>query len=127
MTKSCGSCGAAFESKRAAGRWCSDRCRKRAQRAPAPAVVLAVPPGEGELTEVTRLELQEAGRVDTSLGQAALLLARRLDSTSADTGSSLAALVREHRATLAEATRGLKVAGDLLDELKARRDRQHAG
>jgi len=71
--------------------------------------------------------LQDAGRVDTSWGQAALLLARRLDSTSAESGSGVAALGREHGATMAEATRGVKVAGDLLDELKARRDRQHVG
>jgi len=130
MIKSC-PCGVEFEAKRASRKWCSDGCKMRNARgrlAPPPAVVvLDAATFEGELTVVTRRELEASGRVDTSAGQRALLYARRLDSTSAESGAGVAALGREHGATMAEATRGVKVAGDLLDELKARRDRQHAG
>ena len=133
MIKSC-LCGVEFEAKRASRKWCSDRCKTRNARgrlAPvvpvAAVVVLDAATFEGDLYVVTRRELEAAGRVDTSAGQRALLYARRLDSTSGESGAGVAALGREHGATMAEATRGLKVAGDLLDELKARRDRIAAG
>jgi hypothetical protein len=78
----------------------------------------------GSLFEATLADLVSAGREDSPAGRAALLLARRLDTPTADTGSSVAALVREHAARLEAAMRGVKVAGDPLDELKAARDRK---
>ena len=69
----------------------------------------------------TLRELEAAGRADSSVGLAALGLAARID-TAADTGASMAALVREYRATMAEAVRGASVAASPLDELRRRRD-----
>lgn len=80
---------------------------------------------EESLSKATLAALEEAGRTDTPAGRAALLLARRLDMTTADTGSSIAALVREHRATLAAALANAQT-GDRVDELKERRDRKRA-
>jgi anti-sigma-K factor RskA len=69
-------------------------------------------------------ELTEAGQVASASGQAALLLARRLDSQLTETGSSVAAMVREHRAALADALKGAKAEVNPLDELRARRERK---
>jgi len=57
------------------------------RRAPVMVVLDAATFVEGELTVITRRELEAAGRVDTSAGQRALLYARRLDSTSAESGA----------------------------------------
>lgn len=133
MDRNCDVCKTVYMAKRPSSKYCSDRCRKRAQRGPsqpfAPlAVVEFVAPAEGSLTAATLAELTEADRLNSSLGQAALLLARRLDGGGMDTGSSVAALVREHRATLADAVKDAKVAADPLDQLARRRvDRLAAG
>lgn len=130
MTRNCDVCRSPYEAKRPNSKFCSDRCRKRSQRAPD----ALVPPfenphepvdGPGALTMATFFELEAAGRAATSVGIAAILLAQRLDRPTADTGSSIAALVREHRATLAEAVRGA-AAADPMDELRAARDRKRA-
>jgi hypothetical protein len=127
MTRNCDVCRKPYEAARVSSKFCSDSCRKRARRgvAIAPAVPVAplVPPVSlvGTLTAATTAELQAAGREFTSLGQAALLLARRLESGEVETGSSVAALVREHRAVLAQAVDGAEVAADPLDELADRR------
>jgi hypothetical protein len=52
-----------------------------------------------------RLELERTEVSGSALGAAALVLAARLDRSSSDTGSGVAALVRELRATMAEAMR----------------------
>ena len=128
MTRNCDVCLKPYEAKRASSKYCSDGCRKRAQRAPvAPlaAVVTALPsPPSGDvgsLVAATTRELESADQIGSSLGQSCLLLARRLDSGSMDTGSSVAALVREYRATLAEAIASGRVAADPLDQIAAQR------
>ena len=79
----------------------------------------------GMLTTATFLELEAAGRELTVAGTAAVLLAMRLDAKSTDTGSSVAALVRELRATMAAALAGVERASSPVvkarDELAARR------
>jgi hypothetical protein len=135
MRKVCGSCGAGFEARRASAKYCSERCKKRAQRAPghrktprvAPLPVDAPAVVAGSLTAATEAELDQAGRIDTAVGQAALVLARRIDHAASETGSALASLVREHRATLAEALADVQSAADPLDELRTRRERKLAG
>lgn len=140
MRKSCAVCGEPFEAKRAAAKYCGDRCRQRAHRSPEAASESKVlePAGEptsepppallaGPVTLATMVELEDAGRLETALGQAALALARRIDFPATDTGSALASLAREHRATLAEAVRDAKTAMDPLDELRLRRERKLAG
>lgn len=130
MHRSCDFCGVEYEAKRAASRFCSAVCRKRNQRAPRQAAVAAPvrldlpPPGGSALTAATNAELEAAGRAESALGRAALLLAARLDASEREPGTALAALIREHRAALAEAVRGAKAAADPVDELRARRDRK---
>ena len=135
MQRSCDVCLGSYEAKRASSKFCSDNCRLRAHRAPV--VVAAAPVAafvtaaaftEGSLTVATLAELEAAEMSASSLGQAALMLARRLDAPSMDTGSSIAALVREHRATLTAAVDAGKVAEDPLDQLaQQRRQRIAAG
>ena len=134
MHRACDYCGAEYEAKHPSSRFCTAVCRKRNQRNPRPAPVATHPsvanlpdPGGSGLTDATRVELGAAGRLDSALGRAALLLAQRLDVSDREPGTALAALIREHRAALAEAVRGAKAAADPVDELRARRDRKRTG
>lgn len=127
MIRDCDVCGGRYQAKRATSRYCSDRCRKRAQRAPAPVsrALTAVPPltpqqlEEGPLTRATLEALEEAEVVGTALGQAALLIARKLEAPSTDTGSSIAALIKVHRevmqAALDRGKRGWSPLEDIRD------------
>jgi hypothetical protein len=143
MRKSCASCGTEFEAKRAAAKYCGDRCRQRVHRRPdqaKTAELLPVPPEPksraddsapgpslydlGPVTLATLAELEDAARASSSAGQAALALAQRIDRGYAETGSAFASLVRQHGVTLAEAVRGAAKAADPLDELRARRERK---
>jgi hypothetical protein len=128
MLRNCDVCQTSYEAKRPNAKFCSARCRQRARRAPdsadlASVVVLdfVVAPIEGSLVAATLAELESAEMATSSLGQLALILARRLESPSLDTGSSTAALVREHRATLIAAIESGRVAEDPLDQLAQQR------
>lgn len=124
----CDSCGTTFTARHPRARWCSDRCRKRGQQV---GEVVALPAADpeaaataGPVEAATAKALAEAERIDTPLGQAALALARRIDQPGIDTGSAVAALVRQLEATLATATRGASAATSpqqLQDELARRR------
>lgn len=130
MEAECGLCGASFATKSPRAKWCSEACRKRHDRAQARLeVVRELPPSrDGRVAETTRAKLEAAGQLGSPLGAAAVALAQRIDGVSLfDTGSALAALVRELRATLAEATKGTIVANDPIDELRARREAKGAG
>ena len=133
----CEVCEGPFVAARASARFCGATCRKRASRGavsvrrkpggspPATRPVLAVLEGES-IEAATRAELAAVGREQSSEGQKALLVARRLDEGVRDTGMGLAAVMRAHSAALAEAVKGAATAGDPVDELKARRDRKRA-
>lgn len=125
MRKQCAVCPAEFEAKRKTAKYCSPRCRVRAARQPKPepAATMPVDP-DSELWTATLDELTSAARVASASGQAALLLARRLDSGLTETGSSMAAMIREHRAALADALKGARAKTNPLDELRARRERK---
>lgn len=123
VTTRCDGCGKTFEAKRSA-RFCSDTCRKRLARSR----TAVVEKTGSTLVDVTAAELERVGRLDTPHGQIALSLARRLEGSLADTGSSFAAIAKELRAALDAATAGGEVVGDHVDELRARREaRQRAG
>lgn len=136
MQRACDRCRKPYEAKRASSRFCSTSCRVAAQRArdsglpealvvsPFPADV-EVPASSGSVTSATSVQLDAAGRLDSPLGQAALALARRVDSGS-ENGSALSALVRELRATLVDALDGASATSDVVDELRARRERRGA-
>lgn len=80
---------------------------------------------DGPLVSATRLSLQAVDREATPHGQAALALAARVDAGH-EHGSAVAALVRELRATLTEAMAGVRAVDDVVDELRARRERRRA-
>lgn len=74
-------------------------------------------------------ELEAVGRLDSVLGQVALLLAGRID-VGVETGSGMASLTRELRATMQAATAGaagVDRLGELRDDLRSRRHRHAAG
>ncbi|TFI01643.1 hypothetical protein [Micrococcus lylae] len=149
MIIACQSCGSEFEAKRAHAKYCSEKCKKRAQRAvpkaeqrkAATAVVgrlmdhdghdSSEPPAEGRLIvdetpmtvhQATLDELRKAGKLGTVAGQSALALARRIDNPALDTGSALAGMVKQLEATLAGVLADKEDAGDELDELRRRRE-----
>lgn len=110
---------------RADQRFCSERCRKRASRSAVLPIRKPDSPVAGvapKLADAVREELREADAESSALGVSALLLAARIDAAE-DPGSALAALNRELRATLAEATRGQVKSGlaTMRDELAERR------
>jgi hypothetical protein len=137
MVKAC-SCGERFEAKRPSAKYCSDRCRKRAQRSPgATGTIVALgvaqrPPDQpekagepGSLETAARAELEAVGRADTVAGAVVLALARRLDAASpAETGAAFAALAKELRAALVAAVAGAERAADPIDELRAHAERK---
>ncbi len=125
MKRSCESCGGPYEAVRATARFCSERCRKRAQRGHLIDLPAAAGTGapDGGLSTRVAAELGEAGRLNTSLGQGALVLARRIEE-GRDTGTAVAALMRELRAVLTDALKGAQTRSALdgyRDELAARR------
>lgn len=128
----CG-CGKTFSAKSNRARYCSDRCRKRAQRGGGEVVELPAKVGQvegsvldvaGPVVTATVDALKAADRLETPHGAMALSLARRMDLPGLDTGSALAAVSRQLDAILAVALRGAGVASapqQLQDELAARR------
>jgi hypothetical protein len=129
VRKVCADCGTGFDAKRPQAKFCGDRCRKRAQRRP----VRPETPGNrdglagpGAVEQATAAELATAGRAGRPAGQCALVLARRIDQADGEPGGGLAALVREHRAALADALADVVPAGNPLDELRRRRERRFA-
>lgn len=145
MKVRCEVCGDAFEAQRRTARFCGSKCRMRAHRG-AEVVPLRPEPARkpaprarrkaaanadeesqpvlGQVEAAVTKQLADAERLATPLGQAALVLARRLDSGKYDTGSAMASLVRQLEATLESATADAKVADDPVDELRRRRDRK---
>jgi len=139
--KMCEGCGTR-EVKGPRARFCADRecervrarTRKRGSRRAARGEKVEPPAPEGKevpapaqnVFTATLEELTLAGRVHTAAGQQALKLATRIDYSPTDTGSSFAALGKQHLAALEAATRDVQVADDPVDELAQRRA-AHAG
>lgn len=130
MERPCDICGDTYEAKRPNSQYCSGTCRKRASRGAVKATDLTE--GDGELialpvsareneqgpVELALLtELKTAERDGTTLGQAALSLARRVD-VGRDTGAGLAALVKQLEATAKAATADVKSAASPLDRMR---------
>lgn len=119
--KACEGCGKPVEKAKA--RFCSDACRKRVSRK------VEVEPSQvptGVVRTVKR-DLEKARTIDTPLGQMTLQLAERLENSTFDTASAIAALAKELRLTLEAALAQQVRADDPMDELRARRERRHAG
>lgn len=146
MERGCDCCGEAYEAKTVRSRYCSDRCKRRYHRGARPSAdgarakpkkgrgKKAAKPasdssadepdrsGVGSTTAAVLLELQEAKRLHTPLGQAALVLAHRLDASHKDTGAGVASLAKQLQATLTAATAEAEVDADEVDELRRRRE-----
>lgn len=126
--RACAACGTSLEGRRANARTCSDRCRDRLKKRAQRGSVVALPPvngaAEAESPVVVALtrELEEAGRLETTEGQHALFLCRRLAAATQDTGSGVASLSKEYRTAKAEALKGAATALSAVDELRRRRD-----
>jgi hypothetical protein len=136
----CVICHGRFQAKRETARYCSDRCRKRRQRAGlsadelaalparregAPLVTLAPKPGSGEegrFATETRLELEAAGRLDSFYSRAALFLARVADAAESDTGAGYASLMKQYIATMQQALDGAVAAETPLEKIRRERD-----
>lgn len=80
---------------------------------------------DASVLEATRLALEAAGRLDSPAGRNVLVLADRLDHSLKDTGSSVAAMSKQHLTALAEVLKDAPQAADEVDELEARRARRH--
>ena len=126
MPKLCEVCGRSYEAKRKDSKTCSATCRSR-KRDMLPGGV----PANNSLVKATKAELEAAGKLDTRLGQQALILAARMSGT--ETPSGVGTLSKELDRVMAAAigstppkapTAG---AGDDVDELRARRDAKRAG
>lgn len=119
MQTTCASCGAVFEPGRKTQRFCSGGCRSRGNRGHLASV--DGPEGQPEVvqgvTGATKARLVKVDRLETPLGQAALVLAQRIDA-GRDTGAGLAALVKQHQLSLEAATANLTVADDPVDRLR---------
>ena len=134
MKRECEVCGREYEAKRSTSQVCGSTCRTRKSRQPKPATnpgpAPAAAPANGaelaDLVAMTQARLAEVERDQTVLGSLALILAGRLASGAVDTGSSIASLSKELRATIAAATEGAQTESDLVDELEERRARKLA-
>lgn len=114
----CDFCGTAYIAQRSSSKYCSSTCRVRASAAKTSPD--AEPVSEGT-TRATQAALEAANRLDDPSGQAALVLARRIDQNT-DNGSGMAALVREHRTTLQAALANAHENADPIDQLRTMRD-----
>ena len=133
MTVTCVVCGGEFQAVRHQAKYCGGKCSKRAQRGagptrmPTPAPNVEVDNPNVGLVSTVINELTAIDRLNTSIGQAALRLATRMETSTVDTGSGLAAMTRELRAVMGQLMASGQAAMDPLDELKARRDHKRAG
>jgi hypothetical protein len=124
--RTCEQCGKSFEAPRA--RYCSSTCRANKSRGAIPATAAdPVFTGVGTTNPIgivaaVAAELAAAGRLSTSLGQQALRLAVRLETSKVDTGAGLAALSKELRVVMATALADNAPAQDQIDEMAAKRD-----
>lgn len=122
MEKSCADCGRRFTAKRLAAKYCSDLCRKRAQRRKSPRLAEGPPAaarGPGPVERAVRADIAAmitAHPAGEALAEMSYALARRLDAGT----DGAPAVNRELRANLAELGRLAVDDGDeLADELSA--------
>ena len=129
--RSCAKCGASLPLQTGRGRrrtmcaTCSPS-RAKTKRPTATVADASQSSTQGGCVATVTAELTAAGMLDSHQGQAALLLARRMESGD-DTGAALAQMVRQLRETMASAlSSAVPDEVDPVDELRARRDRRRA-
>lgn len=127
MQRICAICNRTFEARRKDARYCGSTCRNSRARGAKPLTDL----GDSPLVKATRTELEAAGKLDTMLGQQALILAARMSGT--ETAGGVGTLSKELSRVVAAATGTTPPGapatgkGDSVDELRARRDAKRAG
>lgn len=126
VVKPCAQCGKPFEARTPRALMCGDTCRKAKSRGvtprpPADPEAPAAPSYEGGFEKATRTELEKLHKLDTMLGQQALVIARRMSDT-AETGAAVATLSKEHSRLMAAVSAGATTA-DPVDEARATRER----
>lgn len=121
MTVTCASCTADFEAKNSTAKYCSATCRSRGSRLGR--ISPDRPPESSGLRDAVVRELIEAGRLDTPLGNLALILADTISSPRT-TGSAVASLSRELSVVMVKALEGVR-GEDHLDELRRKREQKH--
>jgi hypothetical protein len=126
--RACQSCGNDIEGRRSDAQTCSPTCKERLKKQRQRGTVVDLPArppkGDEEHPLVARLlrDLTDARRLDTTEGEHALFLTRRMVTPTADTASAVAALSKEAARARGEALKGAKLERTSLDELRARRD-----
>lgn len=139
MLRNCVRCGSAFEAKRERARYCSGSCRAmatkdRARAGAAPVVELPkpqpTPPVPTGVAAAVERQLRAAGKLDTYAGQQAIFLATRLEASTIDTGSAVAALSKELDRLMGVLLADVEDDSDELDVIQtkvvAMRTRRHA-
>lgn len=131
--RECDACGATFTSRSTRARYCTDACRSRARYRRVKVTAVTTPAGpvlDGDvagLADAVARELHAIGRENSSAGLTALAIARRVDEGT-ESSAGLAALARELRAVMAEATAHADDdAPSIVDALRARRDERRRG
>lgn len=130
MDRTCAACGKKLPKGATSRRkFCDngDVCKRRFHRgARANKADREKPPVEDggiQSTEAaTMIALSEAGKLGTPGGQAALVLARRIDRSHMDTGAGLASMVKRLQETIAAVTADAVPEGDPVDDLTRRRE-----
>lgn len=135
----CEQCGRAFKAERTTAKYCSTRCRTAAVRARKAlaeipkrrdgAALVALPKAapksesddEGFVAE-TKRELEAAGRLEGYLGRSAMHIARLIDAAPSDTGNGHAALIKEYKATMAQALDGAQRQETPLEKIRRERE-----
>lgn len=128
MTLVCGSCGGNFESKTSRAKYCKDSCRAKAHRSKNGAAPILRPVSTSApdqvvadgIVSVVESTLINAGRLNTPMGQLCMVLARQINS-GAESAAGMSSLSKELSARLGEALAGAEQAGDIVDELRAKR------
>ena len=125
MQRICDVCGHDFEAKRRDAKTCSATCRSNKRNTSAPPD--ADETGGYSLVDAIRSELEAAGKLNTSLGQLALVLARRISGETTGVAALSKELSRVTAAAIGSSTPGASESdGDYIDELRKRRDAKKA-
>lgn len=98
----CAACGVEFEARRSTAKYCGPTCQKRGRRhaqqtpaKPEQAGTVSGKRAKRPLVEAVRKDLIKAGRLETTDGQIAMLLAEQAEVATGSAASSLTKSLRE--------------------------------
>lgn len=127
MLKQCAKCGGPLPVQTGRGRRRTkcEMCAPSRGTKTSSQPIVAAPPRSG-LLAATRAELDAAGRAGSHAGQAAILIAERIEFGD-NSGSAVAHMVRQLHDSMSRAMADAAVEVDPVDELRSRRERRRAG